>query len=178
MTHGLTFELVLQANTIARRYHPHFYCSAHELVADLTKPGFPTGPPHVRRAVKVYFPTDTDTVQLLYCESEGDDEVLLTALQKALDTWAATDTPPEDLHWISEARAAQLLQLVTHSLTTAADRTALLGKYLRWQTEKDARDLMADLTAKIEARSPGVLTGRGWMPHGKAEPRPSPPLAA
>ena len=172
MTHGLTFTLALEANAIARSYHPQFYCSVHEFVADLTKPGFPTGPPHIRRAVKVYFPGDTDTVQLLYCESEGDDEALLTELQQRLNTWAATDTPPEDLHWISEERAAELLRLVGHSLTAPADRLALLGKYLRWQTEKDARTIAADLRAKIEARSPGVLTGRGWMPHGEIAPRP------
>ncbi|MDO7851381.1 hypothetical protein [Hymenobacter convexus] len=174
MHHGLTLELAQAANDMARGYHPDLYCSAHFVVADLPADAKNVGGAYFRRAVKVWTAQPTGgAINLVYCESVGDDEDLLTHLQKGLNEWAATGATPQDAHWITEARAAELLALATHPLTSVTERTALLSKYLRWQTEKDARELTQLLTVQIEARSPGVLTGRGWMPHGAPTPKPA-----
>lgn len=174
MTHDLTLELARQATAMARAYHPALYCSLHTVLADLPATEHQAGGPYFRRAAKVWVAQPVGgVINLVYCETAGDDEALLTQLQQGLNEWAATGATPEDAFWITEERAAELLRLATHHLTPVAERTALLGKYLRWQTEKDARTLAADLTANIEARSPGVLTGRGWMPHGPAGPKPT-----
>ena len=173
MSHGITLALVQQANAIARTYHPAFYCSLNEILADQPDAGR-----YYRRAVKVWFSHGQHLLNIVYCDNDGDDEALLNELHKGLNAWADTETPPEDSLYLTEAEATNLLNLVSHSLTVPSDRFALLKKFMSWHTRKEGRALAADLTAKIEARSPGVLTGRSWMPHGKAEPRPSPPLAA
>jgi hypothetical protein len=170
MQYEINMELVQQANAIARTHHPAFYCSLNQVLAD--QPG--TGC-YYRRAVKVWFPNEQYLLNVVYCDHDGDDEALLAELQKGLNAWAATETPPEDSLLLNEADSAHLLGLLSHSLTAPADRLALLKKFMHWQTRKEGRALAADLAAKIESRSPGVLTGRGWMPHGEPVPRQGPP---
>lgn len=176
MHYEINLKLVQQANAIASSYHPAFYCSLNQVLADL--PG--TGP-YFRRAVKVWFPSEVGLLNIVYCEHGDGDEALLAELQKGLNAWAATETPPEDSLLLSEEGAEKLMALISHSLTAPADRLALLRRFMGWQTRKEGRALAADLVVKIEERSPGVLTGRGWMPHGPAVPNPWPaafPVAA
>ncbi|MBO2009201.1 hypothetical protein [Hymenobacter negativus] len=174
MTRGLTLELAQQADAMARSYHPQFYASVHEIVADLPTLGSYIGGLHIRRAVKVWFPDGEQVFNLVYCEHAGNDEALLDELQKGLNKWAAMEQAPEDSLSVTQAETERLLQLVNHPLTAPADRRAVLEKFMRWHNRREGRELAASLTARIEARSPGILTGRGWMPHGPAEPKPSP----
>ena len=174
MTQGLTLHLARCADDIARAYHPRLYASVHEIVADLPTTEAFVGGPYFRRAVKVWFAEGERVLNLVYCEHAGDDEQLLAELQKGLNKWAALEQAPEDSLALAEVEAEKLLQLVTHPLTASADRVNLLRKFMGWHNRREARELAADLTAKIEARSPGALTGVGWMPHGKVAPRESP----
>ncbi|MBO2010889.1 hypothetical protein [Hymenobacter negativus] len=179
MTRGITLALAQRTNAIARCYHPLFYTSINELIADLPASGQHPGGAYIRRAVKVWFPEGSRVLNVVYCEHAGDDAALLDELRLGLDAWEALGQAPEDSFFLTTEEAERLLGLVTHPLTAPADRREVLRKLLPWHNRREARALTADLTAKIEARSPGILTGRGWMPHGPAEPKPSPhPFAA
>jgi hypothetical protein len=174
MQQKITLELAQQANALARAYHPGFYASLHTVVADLPATPEAAASSYFRRAAKVWFAEYPQVLQVVYAESNGDDDDLLSHLEQGLDEWAARREDPADSFAATEDQSTELLALVTHHLTSATERRELFGKLLGWHTRKAARELAADLAGKIEARSPGVLTGRGWMPHGEAQPQPSP----
>ena len=182
MQHELTPELVTRANLLARSYNDAFYCTLHSALGDYPTHQHYAGGWAASRAIRVWaqLATDQPPVYLLSCQHDGTNEQLLEALSDELFRWHLSGDSPADAATVSEPDAEALLALARHPLTTAATRAELLADQVRLMNGRQARVVTATLTAKIEAQSPGVLTGRGWMPHGPAEPRPSPhpfPLA-
>ncbi|GAB3663964.1 hypothetical protein GCM10027594_32480 [Hymenobacter agri] len=175
MHNDITPELVHQANLLARSYNDFHYCTLHSVLGHFPAQGQYPGGWHEARAVRLWLhQTDAPAIYLLYVEHRGSDEELLQALSDDLCQWHLSGTLPSDVATVTESAADALIALAQHPLTTATDRAELLRTQIRLMSGRQAREATADLTAKLEARSPGVLTGRGWMPHGEPVPRQGP----
>jgi hypothetical protein len=170
---GITYELAARANEVARCFCPDYYCSVHEVAAMLPPKDDYAGGPYTTRAIRVWTERPERTL-LLYIDTAGTEEELLVELAEELRIWQAGGSSCDAYLTVEPDAADSLARLATHPLTSNADRTDLLGKLVPRLTRQQAREINADLTAKIEARAPGTLARRSWTPYGVSTLKPAP----
>ena len=172
------YSLAIECNEVAQQYAPDYHCTVHQMVGHFP-PRYASDDGWLEGlTVRVWQPRPNQS-DLLVMETGPVDYAVDLVEWLRRDLAHGIEEDEDSFLAACPTHCAELLRLAFHPLTTSFARRQLLADLLPSLSRGRAVQITADLTANIAELSPGVHTGRGWIPRTEVTLHPAPhPFAA